>query len=219
MCDSLQCKLSEQKNFVLLPCTIINLCLWRCIPVCLASLLIPSSGIRGDSVWETWSLSQRLDKSSSPDSSHSEAHGSLLLMLQITSSVFLLLPDLRGVIMAATLRWPDGSELLMSLSPALSPPIPHCLYAVFVLVLFPETGRRSCPNRHKAGFSNEWSCINCKKNVRVSSTAIQVFYKASFCSYGVLKCTAALAWFVACLVNFLLPLLKVFGLLLHWWCY
>lgn len=53
------------------------------------------------------------------------------------------------------------------------------------------------------------------RRTRVSSTEIHVFYKASFCSYGVLKSTAALARFVACLVNFLLLLLKVFSLLLH----
>lgn len=42
-----------------------------------------------------------------------------------------------------------------------------------------------------------------------------MFYKASFCSYGVLQCTATLAQFVAYLVNFLVQLLKVFSLLLH----
>lgn len=50
------------------------------------------------------------------------------------------------------------------------------------------------------------------KNMRVSSTAICVFSKAFFCCSGII---AALAQFVACLVNFLVQLLKVFSLLLH----
>lgn len=98
----------------------------------------PAVGLDGR-VCKKLGLSQRLEKSSSPDSNHSEAHESLL-MLQIRASVFLFLPDLGGVIMAATLRWPGGPELLMSLSPSLSPPITPGLYAVFVLVLLFEAG-------------------------------------------------------------------------------
>lgn len=180
----------------------------------------PTAVVRGQSVWETWPFFQRLEKSSSLDSSHSKVHESLLLtnnILSVSISArsqrcdFWLLQPHDGLV--APSFWFHSAHrcCLTCLSPL-------SLSAAFILVLFPETGRRNFPNRHKDDFSNEWSCINCKKNTRVNSAAIRVFYKASFCSYGVLKRTAALAQF-ACLVNFLAELLEVFSLLLHWWCY
>lgn len=133
------------------------------------------------------------------------------------SSMFLFVPNLRVVILAAAAPWqPHGSELWFHsahrcLLPCLGP-----LFAVFIPVLFPEMGRGSFPNHHEDDFGDEWSCVNCKKHAGVSSTAICVFSKASVCCSGVL---AALAQLIACLVNFLLQLLKVCSLLLHWWCY
>lgn len=151
-----------------------------------------------------------LDMSSSPDSSHSKVHENLLLLNDILS-----VP-----ISARSQRCDFGccSSLMdpMAQSFDFTQPIPvrshallHCVFAVFISVLFPQTGRRSFPNHREDDFGDEWSCVNCKKHTRVSSTAISVFSKAFFCCSGII---AALA---LALVNFLVQLLKVFSLLVH----
>lgn len=190
------------------------------LPSCLSRF--PQLGLEGRAGEERGLFSQRLER-------HKLGLCQVLLIpatvkcmkvccFQRASSMFLFLPDLRGVILAsADSCLTPWLRALTSLSPSLSPPMPWSTFCSLHTCALPWNGERKLPNNHhEDDFGGEWSCVNCKKHTGVSSTAICVFSKACFCCSGVL---AALAQLVACLVNFLLQLLKVCSLLLHWWCY
>lgn len=186
------------------------------LPSCLSQF--PQLGLEGRAGEERGLFSQRLDMPSSFDSSHSKVHESLLLLKSILDVSISARYQRCGFSFCSPLIpvWPHGSELWPH-SPSLSPPMPWSTFCSLHTCALPWNGERKLPNNHhEDDFGGEWSCVNCKKHTGVSSTAIRVFSKASFCCSGVL---AALAQLVACLVNFLLQLLKVCSLLLHWWCY
>lgn len=215
MCDSVQCELSEGNSCCSVPFPISEGT--SLFPLCCSHL--PQLALEGRAGEECGLFSPKVrhvklswfqPQESAWKFAASEEHPQCFYFCQISEVWFWLL----------LLQLPDGP---MAQSFDFTQPITvpshalvHCGFAVFIPVPFPETGRGSFPNHHEDDFGDEWSCVNCRKHTRVSSTAIRVFSKASFCCSGIL---AGLAQLVACLVNFLVQLLKVFSLLRHWWCY
>lgn len=176
MCHSLQYELGEGKDLVL-QCAIPSL--WRHIPVSLVLLPILTAGVRGESRWGMWPFFPRLGMSISLDSDHSkvyefaasEWHPQCFYFCQILEVWFglLQLPDgpmAQGFDFTQPIAVPSHALL-------------HCVFAVFISLLFPLMGRGRFPN-HEDDFGDEWSCVNCKKHRRVSSTAVCVFPKAFF---------------------------------------
>lgn len=211
MCDSLQCELSEGKGFMLQ-------CVCHSQPAPLKAhpcspCAAPDSQSWGSRGEQVRNLFPKVRHAKLSWLQHSAVHGSLLRLHNILS----VSVSARGVILAAAAPWwSHGSELwLHAAHPCPFPCLGPLCFCRFVCVLLPQRRRGSFPNHHEDDFGDEWSCVSFKKLRRVSSTAVCVFSKAFFCCSGII---AALAQF-ACLINFLVQLLKVFCLLLHWWCY
>lgn len=85
----------------------------KAYPCSLVLLPIPTAGVRGESKWGKCPFSPRLDMPGSLDSNHSKCMK--VCCFWMTSSVFVFLPDLRGVILAAAAPWwPHSSEIWLS---------------------------------------------------------------------------------------------------------
>lgn len=121
------------------------------LPSCLSQF--PQLGLEGRAGEERGLFSQRLER-------HKLGLCQVLLIpatvkcmkvccFQRASSMFLFLPDLRGVIFSfcspLTLVWPHGSELWPHSAHHCPLPCLGPLFAVFIPVLFPEMGRGSFP--------------------------------------------------------------------------